>query len=75
MVVIFNNETNTVDEVIEVLILATGCTIEEAAIETWEAHTYGQAAVHFDTEPTCHDVARLIGSIGVRTEVQPEWAE
>jgi ATP-dependent Clp protease adapter protein ClpS len=73
MVVIFNNEINSVEEVIEILIRATRCGLEEAEIETWEAHTYGKAAVHFASRDECDQAAKLISSIGVGTEVAPEW--
>jgi ATP-dependent Clp protease adapter protein ClpS len=73
MVVIYNNETNSSEQVIEVLIQATGCGIEEAAIETWEAHTFGKAPVHFSGKDECEAAAVLISSIGVRTVVAPEW--
>lgn len=75
MVTIFNNPTNTVDEVIGILVDATVCDLEEASIETWEAHTFGKAPVHFSNKETCDDVARIISSIGVRTEVSREWEE
>jgi ATP-dependent Clp protease adapter protein ClpS len=73
MVVIFNNDHTPYDVVIDVLIKATGCDYEEASIETWEAHNYGQAAVHFGPEPECREAARVIGSVGVATEVRREW--
>ncbi len=71
--IIFNNESNSFEEVIEIIMLATSCAVEEARIETWEAHTYGQAPVHFATEAECMRVAATISSIGVRTEVRKEW--
>ncbi|HLK15204.1 MAG TPA: ATP-dependent Clp protease adaptor ClpS [Fimbriimonadaceae bacterium] len=73
MVVISNNDTNSADEVIDVLIRATGCSIEEAAIETWEAHTYGKASVHFASKEDCNVAASIIREIGVATDVLPEW--
>lgn len=73
MVVIYDNEHNTVDEVVMILIRATKCSHEEAAIETWEAHHHGKAAVHFDTKEICNHVAQVISSIGVQTEVCKEW--
>lgn len=73
MAVIYNNDFNTFDEVVLVLMHATGCDLQEASIETWEAHTFGKAAVHFDTKEACERVARMIAVIGVRTEVMPEW--
>lgn len=75
MVVIYNNDFNSMDEVVEVLMRATGCPTEEAIIETWEAHTYGKAPVHFSGRDECELVAAMIASIGVRTEVRPEWED
>jgi ATP-dependent Clp protease adapter protein ClpS len=75
MVVIYNNDSNSMDEVIEILIRATGCDIEEASIETWEAHTFGKAPVHFSSKSVCEDAAKLISSVGIRTEVAPEWQD
>ena len=73
MVVIYNNETNSMEEVVEVLMQATACDVEEAEIEMWEAHTYGKAPVHFAAKSECDDAASIIGSIGVKTEVAKEW--
>lgn len=75
MVRIFNNTYNSVDEVVCILMRATGCSLEEAAIETWEAHHYGHASVHFGGQEECESVARVIFSIGVVTEVLPEWED
>jgi len=73
MVVIYNNDTNSMDEVIEVLMLATRCEYDEAIIEMWEAHTFGKAAVHFASKSECEDAALIISSVGVKTEVAKEW--
>jgi ATP-dependent Clp protease adapter protein ClpS len=75
MVVIYDNDNNTVDEVIEILMRATGCGSQEAMIETWEAHNLGKAPVHFAERTECEIVAGMIGSIGVQTEVRREWEE
>ena len=72
-VIIFNNDHNAVEEVIAILMVATGCSIEEAEVETWEAHTFGETAVHFAELEECEAVARVISRIGVRTEIRPEW--
>lgn len=73
MVVIYNNDSNSFDEVIEILMRSTGCGLEEAAIEAWEAHTYGKTPVHFSSRGECEIVAIMISSIGVRTEISREW--
>ncbi len=74
-VAIFNNDINSIDEVIQILMLATGCSLDEAKIETWEAHTFGKTRVHFDSKPKCELVASIISTIGVQTEVAREWEE
>ena len=73
MVIIRNNDTNTEDEVIAVLVAATGCSIEEATMETWEAHTFGRANVHFASKDECSLAAAIIQKVGVGTDVLPEW--
>jgi ATP-dependent Clp protease adaptor protein ClpS len=75
MVVIYNNDHNNFEQVIEILMRATGCGAEEAYIETWEAHTYGRALVHFANKTECELVAAMIASIGVRTQIRREWEE
>lgn len=75
MVVIYNNDSTRYDEVIEILMMATGCGLREAAIETWEAHHFGKAPVHFASRDECEIVATMIASIGVKTLVTPEWEE
>ncbi len=75
MTLIFNNTHTPYEAVVQILIIATHCTEEEAAIETWEAHHFGKASVHFGSEVECQQVAEIINTIGVRTEVCKEWDE
>ena len=74
-VIIFDNDTNTVDEVVAILLQATNCPVDEAVIEMWEAHTYGKSWVHFSSEEECNRVAEVIARIGVTTDVRKEWAD
>jgi ATP-dependent Clp protease adapter protein ClpS len=71
-VVAFNNDYNTFGEVIEILIIATGCSREEAEIETWEIDRYGSCVVHRADRAECERVAEIISSIGVKTQVEKE---
>lgn len=73
MVTIFNNDHTSMDDVVYILMKATGCDAEEAAIEMWEAHHFGKAPVHFSSRDECDRAAALIGTVGVKTEVGPEW--
>lgn len=75
MVVIFNNDFTPMDDVIEVLLRATGCDVQEAYMEMWEAHHFGKAPVHFASRDECDTAAAIISSVGVETEVAPEWEE
>lgn len=75
MVVIYNNDHTPIDAVIEVLMRATGCGVDEAYMETWEAHNFGQAPCHFASQTECDTVASTISEIGVKTEVKPEWED
>ncbi len=75
MVVLYNDEVHTLDEVITILMLATACDVDEAAIETWEAHNFGKAPVHFATKEECEGAAAVISSIGLKTTVSREWED
>lgn len=73
MVVIHNNDITPFDLVILTLMQATGCDLEEASMEAWEAHHFGKAPVHFSSETQCHQIAQMIEQVGVKTSVSPEW--
>lgn len=69
IVTVYNNETNTYDEVMTVLMLATGCDAEEAFIETWEVDHLGKSVVHLADETECEGVAAIIRRIGIEVSV------
>ncbi len=75
MTVIFNNDHTELDMVVLTIMVATKCDAVEAEIEAWEAHTYGKAPIHFSSEQECNQVARVMQSIGVKTEVCLEWED
>lgn len=72
IVTVYNNDTNTYEEVMTVLMLATACTADEAYIEAWEVDHYGACVVHRADEEECKGVADVIGVIGIRVEATPE---
>jgi hypothetical protein len=72
VVVIYNNDHSSFDQVIAVLMHATECDLHEASLEAWEAHTFGSAKVHFAPQIECKHVARIIAAVGVRAEVVQE---
>ena len=71
-VTVYNNDDNTYDEVIRILMCATGCAEEEAAIETWEIDHLGRSVVHLGEVWECQIVASVIATIGIRVEVREE---
>lgn len=72
IVTVYDNDTNTHLEVISILMVATGCDAEEAAIETWEIDNLGSSVVHRDSESACQDAANVISTIGIRVEATPD---
>jgi ATP-dependent Clp protease adapter protein ClpS len=72
IVTVFNNEYNTWDEVVYILMVATGCSESEADMETWEIDNLGKSVVHYGNKGECDDAAAIIASIGIRVEVTQE---
>jgi len=70
VVIVFNNEVNTYDEVILILQKATGCTLEEAEMETWEIDHTGRSVVHHGDQAECERAAAIIATIGIRVAVE-----
>jgi ATP-dependent Clp protease adapter protein ClpS len=69
MVIVFDNPINTWDQVIRILQRATGCTLEEAEMETWEVHHLGKSVVHHADKEECERVAAIIRTIGIDVAV------
>jgi len=72
IVIAYNNDFNTWDEVVHILCRATSCTPEEANIETWEVDNLGKSVVHHGSQEECQRAANTIRTIGMRVEVMEE---
>jgi ATP-dependent Clp protease adaptor protein ClpS len=72
VVTVYDNDYNTWDEVVGILMRATACTIEEAHMETWEVHHLGKSVVHHGGKDECNDAAAIISTIGIRVTVTKE---
>ena len=70
IVIVFNNEVNTYDQVIAILQKATGCSLEEAEMETWEIDNTGRSVVHHGDHAECDRAAAIIATIGIRVAVE-----
>ena len=69
VVIVYDNDHNTFEQVIEILQKATGCSLEEARMETWEVHHLGRSLVHHGDQPECERAAEIIRTIGIRVAV------
>lgn len=69
IVIVFNNDHNTFEEVITILQKATGCGLEEAQMETWEVHHLGKSLVHHGNRSECEQAASIIQTIGIQVSV------
>lgn len=72
VVTVFNNDHNTYDEVVDILIRATACARDEAELETWEIDNLGKSVVHYGDQEECEGAAEVIRQIGIRVEVSEE---
>ncbi|CAN5438183.1 hypothetical protein BH11ARM2_BH11ARM2_23030 [soil metagenome] len=72
VVVVYDNDKNSFEDVIEILVLATECSVEEAEMETWEVHHLGKSVVHQAARKECEEVAGVIRTIGIKVEVREE---
>ncbi len=70
IVVLFNDEVHTFDEVIGQIIKATGCESAKAEALTWEVHTNGKAAVFEGPMDECLGVSRTLEEIALQTQIQ-----
>ena len=72
IVTVFDNDFNTYEQVMAILMLATGCTGEEAFTEAWEIDHLGRSVVHCACEQECRKVAEIIVRIGIKVTVSEE---
>jgi ATP-dependent Clp protease adaptor protein ClpS len=68
-VILFNDEDHTFDEVINQIILATGCTLPRAESLTLEVHHVGRAMVFEGDMAECLRVSGILEAIELRTEL------
>lgn len=72
IVIVYNNDHNTYPEVIGILMRATGCSLEEAQMETWEIDHLGKSVVHHAGQEECETVAAIIRTIGIQVDVRED---
>jgi ATP-dependent Clp protease adapter protein ClpS len=68
-VTVYDNDYNTYEEVMMILMAATGCSAQEAYIEAWEVDHLGKSVVHVSSQDDCRIAASIISEIGIQVEV------
>ncbi|GIX46432.1 MAG: hypothetical protein KatS3mg131_0643 [Candidatus Tectimicrobiota bacterium] len=68
--VLYNCDCHTYEEVIRQLMLALGCSREEAYELAWIVDHHGRAAVYTGEKPACERVVHILRDIGLRAEVE-----
>lgn len=68
-VILFNDDWHTFDEVINQLIKAIGCTIEQARGYAFEVHVKGKAIVYNGMLEECLKVSSVLEEIELNTQI------
>ena len=67
--VLFNCDCHTFDEVENIVMKATRCTLSRARQISHEIHTRGSASVYEGPRERCEAVADVISTVGLRAKV------
>jgi ATP-dependent Clp protease adaptor protein ClpS len=68
VVILYNCDCHSMDEVVYQVQRATGCTLEQAIWVMQEAHVLGRAIAFSGDLEECERVARVLGSIRLQVE-------
>jgi ATP-dependent Clp protease adapter protein ClpS len=68
--VLYNCDCHTYAQVIQQLMLAIGCSRDQAYELAWIVDHHGRASVYFGEKAECERVVRILGDIGLRAEVE-----
>lgn len=72
MVVLFNDDYHSFDEVINQLLKAVRCSFEKARSLTFEVHVKGKAIVHHGSLNSCLKVSSILEEIELHTQIVSE---
>ena len=68
--VLYNCDCHTYAQVIQQLMLATGCSRDHAYELAWIVDHHGRASVYVGEKAKCERVVRILRDIGLRAEVE-----
>lgn len=70
VVILYNDEIHSFDEVIEQLVKATHCSVKQAEKHAWTVHTKGKDVVYKSTFEECFQVQGVLREIQLVTEIK-----
>jgi len=70
VVILYNDEIHSFDEVIEQLVKATHCSVKQAEKHAWTVHTEGKDVVYKGTFEECFQVQGVLREIQLVTEIK-----
>ena len=68
--VLYNCDCHTYAQVIQQLMLAIGCSQDQAYELAWAVDHHGRASVYFGEKTECERVVHILRDIGLRAEVE-----
>lgn len=68
--VLYNCNCHTYDQVIQALVVAISCTVEEAFAHAWTVDHHGQASVYRGEREECERVMLVLAEAGLKAEVE-----
>lgn len=68
IVILYNCDCHTFDDVIRQMQKATGCSLEKGEAVAYEVHTRGRAAVFSGSQIECERVANILREIRLQVE-------
>lgn len=69
-VLLYNDDWHTFDEVIDQLIIATGCSADAAESMAWTVHHKGVCKVFDGSLDKCLEVSAILQEIDLKTEIR-----
>jgi ATP-dependent Clp protease adaptor protein ClpS len=68
IVILYNDDWHSVDEVIDIVQQATGCSLDDAVTITYRVHNEGRAICFSGSKEECDKVAAIIATIRLQVE-------
>lgn len=68
IVILYNDDWHSFDDVIAILQKATGCSYDDGEMIAWRVHTEGRAICFSGTKEECDRVAAIIATVRLQVE-------